>query len=42
LISNPHRYYGQNFEIDEESEEYLELHPQAATKEPRLTEEHFL
>ncbi|AQL06051.1 Pentatricopeptide repeat-containing protein [Zea mays] len=31
----------QNFEIDEESEEYLELHPQAATKDPRLTEEHF-
>lgn len=33
--------YGQDFEIDEESKEYLALHPQAATKEPHLVEEHF-
>jgi len=31
----------QDFQIDEQSKEYLALHPQAATKEPRLIEEHF-
>ncbi|PWZ08122.1 Nucleolar protein 10 [Zea mays] len=34
-------FENKDFEIDEESKEYLALHPQAATKEPRLIEEHF-
>ncbi|KAJ1257761.1 hypothetical protein BS78_10G021000 [Paspalum vaginatum] len=34
-------FENKDFEIDEQSKEYLALHPQAATKEPRLIEEHF-
>ncbi|XP_034591477.1 uncharacterized protein [Setaria viridis] len=34
-------FENKDFQIDEESREYLALHPQVATKEPRLIEEHF-
>lgn len=31
----------QDFEIDEESQEYLSLHPQSSMKQRSLIEEHF-
>ncbi|CAL5050590.1 unnamed protein product [Urochloa decumbens] len=34
-------FENKDFQIDEQSKEYLALHPQVATKEPRLIEEHF-
>ncbi|CAN6166404.1 unnamed protein product [Urochloa humidicola] len=34
-------FENKDFQIDEQSKEYLALHPIAASKEPRLIEEHF-
>uniref|UniRef100_A0A0D9WLA9 Uncharacterized protein n=1 Tax=Leersia perrieri TaxID=77586 RepID=A0A0D9WLA9_9ORYZ len=34
-------FENKDFEIDEQSKEYLALHPQASLKEPHLIEEHF-
>lgn len=34
-------FYIQEFEIDEESYEYLSLHPVSSNKQPSLVEEHF-
>ena len=36
-----HRSYVQDYEIDVSSREYQAIHPQLATKEPHLIEEHF-
>lgn len=36
-----HRFYGQDYEINEDSPHFAALHPQVATKEPHLIEEHF-
>lgn len=44
LLTDPRfkeMFENKDFEIDEQSKEYLALHPQASIKEPRLVEEHF-
>uniref|UniRef100_A0A0E0L794 Uncharacterized protein n=1 Tax=Oryza punctata TaxID=4537 RepID=A0A0E0L794_ORYPU len=44
LLTDPRfkeMFENKDFEIDEQSREYLALHPQTSLKEPRLIEEHF-
>lgn len=44
LLTDPRfgeMFENKDFEIDEQSREYLALHPQVVMKEPRLIEEHF-